>query len=86
MAHTREFDDLRIEKDDPGSTYMIRACLIVMALTSLVWWAVGKYSEQTITCASSESKKLVSESRLKDGTVECRYVRTYVMTKAEFAK
>ena len=86
MSHTREFDDLKIEKEDPGSTYMIRACLIVMVLTSLVWYGVLRYSEQTITCASTDTKKLVSQTVFKDGTVECRYMRTYVMTKAEMIK
>ena len=86
MSHTNKYDDLKIEQEDPGSTYMIRAVLIVAALTSLVWYGVMLYSEQTITCASTDTKKLVSQVSYKDGSVECRYMRTYVMTKAEMQR
>jgi len=81
-----KFDDLKIEHEDPGPTYMIRAVLMVIGLTSLIWYGVMKWSEPAITCSSTDSKKLVSQVTYKDGSVECRYERTYKMTKAEFAK
>lgn len=86
MAHTTKFDDLKIEQSDPGPTYMIRTVLITFTLTLLLWYGVARYAEPTLTCESTETKKLVSETVLKDGTVECRYVREYKMTKLEMQK
>jgi hypothetical protein len=77
------YDDLKIAKDDPGPTYMIRACCIVFALTLAVWYCVERYSEPTLMCESNEVKRLVSEITYPDGSIEWRYVREYKMTPKE---